>query len=260
MAPVVKIPKSILITGASSGLGAALANAYAGSGITLCLTGRSQARLDSVAASCREKGAVVHVSLIDVTDKEKLAVWIQEMDSVSPIDLVIANAGISAGTGGGGETLEQASRIFTVNVEGVLNTIYPLIPHMITRRHGQIAVMGSLSAFRPLPGAPAYSASKAAVRFYGEALRGTLSKHGVGVTAICPGYIKTPMTAVNRFPMPFLMEVDKAARIIKQRLSRNPARVAFPFPLYALVWLLAALPPGWTDPLFARLPAKTSDT
>lgn len=252
------IVTSVMITGASSGLGAALAVEYAASGITLFLTGRDEKRLEAVAASCREKGAMVECAAIDVLEKEKLAAWMLEMDNITPVELVIANAGISAGTGGGGESLEQASRIFDVNVNGVLNTIYPLIPHMVERKKGQVAVMGSLSAFRALPSAPAYSASKAAVRFYGEALRGVLSKHGVGVTAVCPGYIKTPMTAVNNFPMPFIMDAEKAAKRIKKRLTKNPARIAFPLPMYALLWFLAALPPGWTDPLFSRLPAKPS--
>lgn len=249
---------NILITGASSGLGAALANAYAEAGATLYLTGRDQGRLDAVMAACKAKGAEVFGAIIDVTDKEAITSWVLEIDDKSPVDLVIANAGISAGTGGGGESLEQATKIFHVNVEGVLNTIHPLITRMTERGKGQIALMSSLSAFRALPSAPAYSSSKAAVRFYGEALRGVLGKHGVGVTAICPGYIKTPMTAVNNFPMPFLMEADRAAQIIKKRLAKNPARIAFPFPLYSLLWALSTLPPACTDPLFSRLPTKPS--
>lgn len=250
------IPKTLLITGASSGLGAALAKAYAEPGMTLCLTGRNQERLQDIASTCRAKGATVHDTTIDITDREALAAWILAMDALHPVDLIIANAGISAGTGGGGESLEQVTRIFATNIDGVLNTIHPLISAMIERKKGQIAVMSSLSAFRPLPSAPAYSSSKATVRFYSEALRGVLGKHGIGVTAICPGYIKTPMTAVNTFPMPLLMDADKAAQHIKKRLMRNPARIAFPFPMYALVSLLAALPPFLTDPLFSRLPAK----
>lgn len=252
------IPESILITGASSGLGAALALTYASPGKTLFLTGRDSARLGSIAEQCRKKGAEVHEKIIDVTDKEQLAAWLVEMDNIRPVDLLIANAGISAGTGGGGESVEQATKIFRVNVEGVLNTIYPLIPHMQKRKRGHIAIISSLSAFRALPSAPAYSSSKVAVRFYGEALRGVLNRTGVAVTTICPGYIKTPMTDINPYPMPFLMSADKAAGIIKKRLARNPARIAFPFPLYFVVWLMGILPPGWTDPLFSRLPAKPS--
>jgi len=116
--------------------------------------------------------------------------------------------------------------------------------------------MSSLAGFRGFPGAPAYGASKAAVRVWGESLRGHLAGDGIGVTVICPGYVKTPMTDVNDFPMPLLMDTDRAARIIRRGLARNKARIAFPWRLYALVRLIAALPPALTDPLLRWLPAK----
>ncbi|RMD62706.1 MAG: SDR family NAD(P)-dependent oxidoreductase [Alphaproteobacteria bacterium] len=250
-------PRSILITGASSGIGAALARAYAGPGVTLALGGRDAARLRTVAEVCRARGAIVHPASVDVRDAPAMADWIARVDVAAPLDLVIANAGISAGTGGGGENEDQVRRIFAVNVDGVLNTVLPALPRLRARRRGQIAIMASLAAFRGFPGAPAYCASKAAVRVWGEALRGTLHRDGIGVSVICPGYIRTPMTAVNDFPMPFLMEPDRAAAIIVRGLARNRARIAFPRPLYAAVWLLAALPPAWSDPLLRRLPEKS---
>lgn len=254
-------PRSILITGASSGLGAALAEDYAGPGMALALGGRDRARLDQTAERCRAKGATVAARAIDVTDAAAMADWIAQVDAANPLDLVIANAGISAGTGGGpgvegGEPPDQAARIFSTNVDGVRHTALPAIAAMQTRGRGQIAIMSSLAGFRGLPGAPAYSASKAAVRVWGEALRGQLARSGIAVSVICPGYIRTPMTDANRFPMPFLMDAERAARIIRRGLARNRARIAFPWPLYAAVWLLQALPPGWTDGLLARLPAK----
>jgi short-subunit dehydrogenase len=127
---------------------------------------------------------------------------------------------------------------------------------MAERGSGQIAVMSSLAAFRGFPGAPAYCASKAAVRVWGEALRGDLHRRGVAVSVICPGYVRTPMTAVNRFPMPLVLDADRAARIIRRGLARNRARIAFPWPTYAMVRLLAALPIGLTDLALRRLPAK----
>jgi short-subunit dehydrogenase len=247
---------TVLITGASSGLGAALALAYAGEGQILCLTGRNEARLKHVAETCRDKGAVVYSQLRDVTDREALAGWITAMDRQHPIELVIANAGVSGGTSGIGESDEQTRRLFAVNMDGVLNTVLPVIPLMQARRSGQIALISSLAGFRGLPSAPSYSASKGAVRLYGEGLRGVLAKYAVGVTVVTPGYIKTPMTDVNHFPMPLLMTASQAAQRIKQRLVTNPARIAFPWPLYALIYLLSCLPPCITDPLFARLPAK----
>ncbi len=252
-----KDPTSILITGASGGLGAALARAYAAPGVFLALTGRNEARLEAAAESCRGHGAEVATAGIDVVDAAALAAWIVEIDERHPLDLVIANAGISGGTAGG-EGAAQTRLIFAVNVDGALNTVLPAIPRMQARRRGQIALMSSLAAFRALPGSPAYSASKAAVRFWGEALRGVLARDGIGVSVICPGYVRTPMTDINPYPMPMLMDAGAAAARIKRRLARNRARIAFPLPMYALVWLLGALPPALTDPLFARLPEKSS--
>lgn len=249
-------PRTILITGASSGLGEALALAYAEAGVTLFLTGRNAQRLEATAILCKRKGAEVETAVIDVQDREKLQQWIEIIDDRSPIDLVIANAGISAGTAGGAESAEQTRAIFAINLDGVLNTLLPLIPRMQARHTGQIALISSLAGFRGLPSSPAYSGSKAAVKVYGEALRGLLAKENIRVTVITPGYIKTPMTDVNEFPMPFLVPVHKAAARIKKRLRANPARIAFPLPLHFFVWLLSCLSPTLTDPLFARLPGK----
>jgi len=251
-------PQSILITGASSGIGEALALAYAAPGVFLALSGRDQGRLDQVAAACRGAGAEVATAAVDVRDKDALVAWMAEQDRTAPLDLVVANAGVSAGTGSFGETDRQARDILAVNVDGVVNTVLAGAALMRPRRRGQIAIMSSQAAFRGFPGAPAYCASKAAVRVWGEALRGMLRREGLGVTVICPGYVKSRMTARNDFPMPFLMEADKAAGIIKRGLAADKARIIFPRRLFAAVWLLALLPPAWTDPLLARLPEKAA--
>ena len=141
---------------------------------------------------------------------------------------MIANAGVSAGTGAGGETEEQARDIFAVNLAGVLNCVHPALDHMRLRGAGQIAIVSSIAGYRGMPGAPAYSASKAAVMAYGEALRGELAGEGVAVTVICPGFVKTPMTAVNDFPMPFLMEPDVAARRLLDGLEKKKFEITFP--------------------------------
>ncbi len=249
-------PSSTLITGGSSGIGAALARAYAAPGVNLALTGRNAQRLERVAADCRNVGATVRSRALDVLERERLATWMLEVDAAAPLDLVVANAGVSAGTGGGGEDETQTRRMLEINVDGVVNTVMPAIGLMRPRRRGQIAIMASLAAFRGFPGAPAYCASKAAVRVWGEALRGHLHRDGIGVSVICPGYIKTPMTDVNRFRMPMLMEADEAARIIHGGLARNKARIAFPWPMYALVRLISALPPAVIDPLLRAMPEK----
>jgi len=250
-------PRHILITGGSSGIGEALAYAYAAPEVRIAISGRDVLRLEAVASRCREKGARVSTAAIDVTDRLAMEGWIATQDEAFPLDLVIANAGISAGTGGGGESMQQVRRVFATNIDGVVNTVQPAIPLMAKRRRGQIAIMSSLAAFRGFPGAPAYTASKAAVRVYGEALRGRFARKGIEISVICPGFVRSPMSKVNKFPMPLLMDADRAADIIKRHLARNKGRIAFPRRMYAVVWLLAALPPGLTDWLLAKLPEKT---
>lgn len=250
--------KTILITGATSGLGKALALEYANKDKILFLTGRNQDNLEEIIKLCEEKGAKVIHKIIDVRDKIKMSDWILEIGQKYQLDLVIANAGISAGTASGIESVEQIEQIFDVNVNGVLNTINPAIKIMQKQQNGQIGVISSLAGFRGLPSSPAYSASKSAVRVYAEGLRGSLKNLGIKVNAICPGYIKTPMTDVNKFPMPFLMDSKKAAKIICKGLEKNKSRIAFPFPLYFTVWLMSLISTKITDPIFAKLPGKSS--
>lgn len=248
---------SILITGASSGIGAALAESYAAPSVKLCLTGRNTGRLQEVARKCAARGAWVQAHACDVREKEKLAALILAFDDAHKLDLVIANAGISAGTGDSHETEQQVRDIFAVNVDGVLNTVLPVLPKMVQRKNGSIALMASLAGLRGIPSCPAYSGSKNAVRAFGEGLRGAYKDSGVKVSVICPGYIRTPMTQVNDFPMPFIMSAEKAARIMQRGIALSRSRIAFPLALYLPLWLLTCLSVRITDPLFAALPKKS---
>ena len=250
-----KNPKNILITGASSGIGRALAVAYAATGVNLFLCARNSEKLNETKKLCEARGAKVFVEILDVTDEKKSRELIEK---IADLDLVIANAGISAGTAGGPESLAQIKKIFATNWDGVINVIDPAIEKMKRKKSGQIALISSLAGMRGLPSSPTYCASKAAVRVYGEGLRGNLAPFGIWVNVICPGYIKTPMTDVNNFPMPFLMEVDRCAEIIKRDLAKNKSRIAFPFLLYFVVWLASLLSTKITDPIFAKLPGKKS--
>ena len=243
--------KSILITGASSGIGAALARAYAAPGTILFLGGRDSARLEAVTNECAGLGARAESSIVDVTDADACARWIGASDDAAPLDLVIANAGIAVGIGtGAGPFEKEAERIrhmLDVNVGGTLNTIIPAIARMRPRRCGQIGIVSSLASFVGAPGAGAYCASKSAQRLLGEALRVELADDGIEVSVICPGFIRTPMIAENKHPMPFLMEADRAAAIIKRGLAADRGRIAFPLPMYWLIFLGACLPRALTE-------------
>lgn len=253
-------PKSILITGASSGIGAALAREYAGPETVLFLTGRNEERLAAVAADCIGAGAKTHTKLLDVTDRQAMAAWIDAVDAMTPLDLVIANAGISAGAA---ESDALLRRVFSVNFDGVANTVQPALVHMKARSSGQIAIMSSLASFVGFAGAPAYCASKAALRVWGESLRATyerLPKGGgrVEVSVICPGFVRTPLIKSNKFTMPGMMEPDRAARIIRRGLAAGRGRIAFPWFAYFAVWLLVAVPDRWIGKLVGKLPLKGS--
>jgi short-subunit dehydrogenase len=260
-----KDPKSILITGGSSGIGKALALHYAAPGILLALCGRNEERLSEAAKECEAKGAKVETALVDVTNQQAMHEWITALFQKQPIDLVIANAGVSGGTGGGieGEPVSNARKIFDVNINGVFNTIEPALEMMAQTRQdrklkGQIAIISSLAGFRGWTGAPAYSASKGCVRFYGEALRGALKPGGVEVNVICPGFVKSRMTDVNPYPMPFIMSAEKAAQKIADGLAANKGRICFPWPVHFVAWFLGILPDPLAQLLLSRAPKKPS--
>ena len=222
---------SIVITGASSGIGEALALDYA----------------RAVAAACRAKGATVVADTVDVVDRATFAAWLTAFDDAHPVDLLIANAGISIDKGNSSlDDFSVIRKTLDVNIGGVLNTVEPLIARLIARKRGQIAVVSSLASFIGLPYSASYNASKAAVRVWGESIRYVLKKDGIGVSVICPGFVVSRMTAKAPFPMPFLMTAARASAIIRHGLARNRARIAFPIGTKAAVWLGQVLPGRWT--------------
>lgn len=248
-------PFSIFITGASSGLGKAIALAYAEKGVFLCLNGRSLKRLTETARLCRKKGAAVETFICDTRDALKMKRYMNK----HRFDLVFANAGVSVGVSGFlDENEDQARYVFETNVLGTVNTVWPAIEQMRKRGKGQIVLTSSLTAYVGLPGAPAYSASKAAVRNWGAALRGWLAKDGIKVNTICPGFVKTHMTDANPFPMPFIMKAEKAAEIIKRGVTKNKGRIAFPLPMVLLCWFSGILPASWADFILRSMPKKTT--
>ena len=221
---------SVLITGASSGLGAGLAKNYAAPGVHLVLTARDAARLETTAALCRDKGATVTAGLFDIREPEPFGTWLLAQDEATPLDLVIAAAGVSAGTGEGDmpEGLDLAAMQVRANLLGTIHTIEPLLPRMIPRGKGQVAVVASTAALRGLAYSPAYSASKAGIRAYGEGLRALLRPKGIDVSVIVPGFFDTPMTDRWKGPTPFMMSLDKMVGAIRKGLDARRSRIIVP--------------------------------
>jgi short-subunit dehydrogenase len=248
--------KTILITGASSGLGKALAIQYARLDHRLIISGRSKERLEAVKQECLKYTSEVYSKVVDVCEKENMHKWIYSVAKQYPLDLVIANAGISAGTLGGIEGTEQAYKIFDTNLYGVLNTVLPAKEIMAKQKFGQIAIISSIAGLLPMPGAPSYSTTKAAIRILGDALRVELKKHAIKVNIIIPGFIKTPLTDVNDFPMPFLLSSSQAAKIIINGLDNNKAYIYFPKTLYYLAKFASILPRPLLDYILSIIPAK----
>lgn len=228
--------RSIVITGASSGIGAALAEHLAADGVALNLGGMHADRLAVIAARCRAKGAQVDCRVCDVRHHDDMAQWLGEVDQRRPVDLLIANAGVLAGAPGGedGEPGAVAREVVAVNAIGVVNTVAPLADAMARRGHGQIAIVSSMAAFTPHPDWPAYCASKAAASAYGLSLRQRLHGRGVKVSVVCPGWVDTAMNAGFAMWRPMQVSADDAARAIIRGLARDKAVIAFP---RAVAWL-----------------------
>ena len=237
-------PQVVVITGASAGLGAALAKAYAAPGRKLTLIARDQTRLDDVATACRASDATVETVTADVTDATAIATVIARIDAKTPIDLIIANAGVFTGHGPDRamESAQDISWMNRVNLEGVTNTIQPVLPGMRARKSGHIAIIGSLAALQPLPDAPGYSASKAAAMAYGEALREYLIPDGITVSLVYPGHINTAQVSHHVGALPNMLTPQQAASIIKRRLDQKRTFIAFPWQLLALIRAGRAIP------------------
>lgn len=246
---------NILITGASSGIGEALAEYYAQNGAqNLFLSGRNEKRLKEVAERCAKHGAKVFPKIIDVCDREAMSAWISEADKTAPLNIVFANAGVSTGE----ENPTNIYNTFNTNIMGVLNTVTPAteIYKNKPRDKQVIAITASVAGYHGLPSCPSYSATKACVKAYGEALRGSLREHKIQVNIICPGFVKSRITDKNTCPMPFFMQADKAASVIAEGIEKNYSLIAFPWPMRLAVWLISILPNRLSDFIYASLPHK----
>ncbi len=254
-APVLR---TVALTGASSGIGAALAVELATPGTRLTLAGRDAARLEEIAAACRSRGAAAETALVDVRDRAALHAWLSAVDAGGAIDVLVANAGVSAGLGPkkSRERDDDVRRLVEVNLIGAIDTVSGIVEAMRARGRGHIVIVASVAGLRGYPAMPTYSATKAALIAYGEAIRGWLRPSGIAVTVVCPGFVTSPMSARHKGSKPFEMPVEKAARIIAHGIARRRAVVAFPFLLALGARLSRLLPAALSDRAFEPFAAR----
>ncbi|MBI1980930.1 MAG: SDR family NAD(P)-dependent oxidoreductase [Methylocystis sp.] len=253
----------LLITGASSGIGRALALVYAHDGASLVLLGRDAERLEATARACLDAGAQeAETYVADVRDRESMAGIVRAAYDKRPLDILVANAGVATGLSPGQilETPEAVRAMLKINVEGVFNTVEPAIAPMCARRSGRIAIVGSMAGVRSLPYSPSYCAAKAATHMWADSLRGSLAPHGVSVSLIVPGFVKTPMSARTKSWQPGAMSDERAALIIKRGLDRRRSVIAFPLFMYAAMRLFALLPPAVVDGVMRRFHVDVPET
>lgn len=245
----------VIITGASSGIGRALALEYARRGATLGLIARRRELLDRLAASVPVRS---YVYAADVREANALTRAARDFVSHAGCpDIVIANAGISAGTlTDAAEDNRVFEEILATNITGMMLTFQPFLEEMKVRRTGTLVGIASIAGFRGLPGASGYSASKAAAISYLEGLRVELRGSGISVVTICPGYIATPMTAKNPYAMPFLMKADVAAKKMADAIEAKRRFCVIPWQMAMVGSILRRLPRPLYDLLFARAPRK----
>ena len=237
-------PANIVITGASSGIGAALAAHYARPGVTLGLTGRNAGRLAAVAEQVSQAGAAVHQAAFDLRDRAAAAAFLADFQASRPIDLLIANAGVLEGRRPDGtlEDAESARRVLDINLLCAIDTVHAVLARMTARGCGHIALVSSLAGLSPVADAPAYSASKAGLLAYGRALRAAMPPGGVRISVVCPGYVSSAMTDSHMGKQPGKITAAAAARLIASGIARNKAVIGFPGVLYALALITPFVP------------------
>lgn len=252
------MPLKVFITGASGGIGAALAQYYAAQGASIGLVARRAAEMQMLAASF---SIPVATYALDVTDSAALAAAAADFIARHGLpDIVIANAGISIGTRGGlAEDIAVLAKVMQTNVIGLAATLQPFVAPMRERGSGTLVGIASVAGFRGLPGAGAYSASKSAAITWLESLRVELHASGVDVVTICPGYVATPMTASNTFRMPFLLEAPEAARRIARAIAAKKRLAIIPWQMRLVFFFLRRMPDWLYDRLFSRAPRKARD-
>jgi len=251
--------QSVFITGASSGIGASLARQFYREGFVVGLVARRDHELRSIKESLGER---CYFYQADVADYKTVRLAAEQfMQHVGIPNVVIANAGISGGTlSEEFDDIDAFEQILRTNVLGVVNTFQPFMKGMLKENRGTFVGVSSIAGIRGLPGSGAYSASKAALTTYLESLRIELHESGVNVLTVCPGYIKTPMTDVNQFRMPFLMNSDDAADSITQAIKRKKVIHIMPWQMRLVASCMKWLPRVIYDRLASTAPRKPKFT
>ena len=252
----------VLITGASSGIGWALAQSYLQRGARVVLVARRAQALQEALVQAAWPSERWRVFGADVVDAQAMQALAQAcIDDWGLPDTVIANAGISLGVDlADAQDLPVFAQVMDTNVQGLVNTFQPFIAPMRARGRGQLVGIASVAGVRGLPGHAAYCASKAAVIACCESLRGELRPHGVQVTTIAPGYVATPLTARNRYPMPFLMQPEDFAREALRAIEAGVSYRVIPWPMGIVAKLLRLLPDALFDRLLRGRPRKHRHT
>lgn len=239
--------KTAVVTGASSGLGRGLALWLARRGTRVFAAARRKENLQALAEEARAAGATVEPVELDVARAEETIARIQQIDAdCGGLDLVVANAGVGIETNPKRFAWDRVKPMIDVNVSGAVATLGAVLPQMVERNRGHLVGVSSLAAWRGLPRNAVYSATKAFLSTFMESLRVDLRGTGVHVTCIYPGFVKSEMTAPNKFPMPFLMETEDAAELMGKGILRGAPVIAFPWQMATSMRMLRALP----DPLF----------
>jgi short-subunit dehydrogenase len=236
----------IIITGASSGLGEAMAFHYAQSKHSLILIARRADKLEAIASKCKELGAKVESVVADVADFE-LMQNIGKRLADEKIDRIILNAGVSVGHGGGLTPFEDFHHLFKVNFLSVHALLEPIIPKLIEQKSGEIVFISSLASLISMPTSVAYSASKRALNAYAQGLRYQLKPYGINVMTILPGFIDSEMTQKNKFKMPFLLSTEKGVKRITDAIDAKKSFYPFPLRFYLNIRLLLILPQSLRD-------------
>ena len=245
------VPRRVWITGASSGIGRALALAYAERGAAVAASARRADELDQLAAAAPGR---ITAFPVDVTDEAAMMRAAAAIEESGPLDLAVFNAGTHQPVNVEAFDAAPFRRLMEINYMGTVNGIAAVLPRFIARRGGHLAVVSSVAGFRGLPQAAAYGPTKAALINLCEALKLDLDRHGVRISLINPGFIRTPLTDRNTFPMPFLMEAEDAAQRIVRGIERDAFEITFPRRFTFLLKLMRLLP-YW---LYFRLVRRTT--